>query len=59
MDNDKTTTLYLMRHGETEDNVRRVIQGHNDSPLTQEGISCYKGQGKNAQGYNVRCYLLQ
>ena len=38
MGNYKTTTLYLMRHGETEDNVRRVIQSHNDSPLTQEGI---------------------
>jgi hypothetical protein len=44
MGNGKTTTLYLMRHGETEDNVRRVIQGHNDSPLTQEGIVATRGR---------------
>ena len=43
MGNGKTTTLYLMRHGETEDNVCRVIQSHNDSPLTQEGIVATRG----------------
>ena len=46
MDNSKTTTLYLMRHGETEDNVRRVIQSHNDSPLTLEGIAATRGRAK-------------
>ncbi len=50
MDNDKTTTLYLIRHGETEDNVRRVIQGHNDSPLTQEGIAATRGRAKILKG---------
>ncbi len=50
MDNGKTTTLYLMRHGETEDNVRRVIQGHNDSPLTQEGIAATRGRAKMLKG---------
>ena len=50
MDNDKTTTLYLMRHGETEDNVSRVIQGHNDSPLTQEGIAATRGRAKMLKG---------
>ncbi|MBZ0107855.1 MAG: histidine phosphatase family protein [Candidatus Scalindua rubra] len=49
MDNGKTTTLYLMRHGQIEDNVRRVIQSHTDSPLTWEGITAtnysYKGYG--------------
>ena len=50
MDNDKTTTLYLMRHGETEYNVRRVIQGHNDSPLTQEGIAATRGRAKMLKG---------
>ncbi len=46
MDNDKTTTLYLVRHGQTEDNANRVIQGHNDSPLTLEGIAATRGRAK-------------
>ena len=32
-------TLYLMRHGQTFFNVRRVIQGWCDSPLTERGIA--------------------
>lgn len=30
--------LYIMRHGETVFNVRKKIQGHCDSPLTERGI---------------------
>lgn len=30
-------TLYLVRHGETEWNVKHIIQGHKDSPLTKNG----------------------
>lgn len=36
-------TLYLARHGETEWNVAKKIQGHTDSPLTENGIK----QAKN------------
>lgn len=32
------TTFYLVRHAETESNVSHVIQGHQDSPLTENGI---------------------
>lgn len=32
-------TLYLVRHGQTFFNVRRVIQGWCDSPLTDRGIA--------------------
>lgn len=46
MDNDKTSTLYLLRHGQTEDNVNRIIQGHKDSPLTQEGIISTRSRAK-------------
>lgn len=35
----KYSTLYLVRHGETEWNVRRLIQGHSDSKLTPTGIT--------------------
>lgn len=31
-------TLYLMRHGQTEFNLKRLVQGHCDSPLTPLGI---------------------
>jgi probable phosphoglycerate mutase len=30
-------TLYFARHGETEANVQRRFQGHNDTPLTAHG----------------------
>lgn len=30
--------LYLMRHGQTEYNVRGLVQGHCDSPLTAAGL---------------------
>lgn len=30
--------LYFVRHGQTEWNQKRVLQGHKDSPLTEEGI---------------------
>lgn len=32
-------SLYLVRHGETEWNVKKIIQGHKDSPLTKNGIN--------------------
>lgn len=32
-------TLYLIRHGETEWNVKRLVQGHTDSKLTKNGIA--------------------
>lgn len=31
------TEIYLMRHGETEFNVAKILQGQCDSPLTEEG----------------------
>lgn len=32
-----TTELYLMRHGETEENLRHVLQGHLPGHLTERG----------------------
>jgi len=31
-------TFYIIRHGETEWNTKRIIQGQKDSPLTENGI---------------------
>ncbi|MGO4790883.1 histidine phosphatase family protein [Paenibacillus sp. 2KB_20] len=32
-----TTTIYFVRHGQTQWNVEQKMQGHKDSPLTPEG----------------------
>jgi len=32
-------TFYIIRHGQTLDNVKQIIQGHGDSALTEAGIS--------------------
>ena len=31
-------TLYIVRHGQTEYNANKIVQGHCDSPLTTKGI---------------------
>ena len=33
------TTLYLVRHGETEDNVNQIMQGQTQGRLTKKGIA--------------------
>lgn len=33
----KLTTFYIVRHGQTEWNVRKILQGHTDTTLTKEG----------------------
>ena len=33
------TTLYLVRHGETKDNVARIMQGQRQGELTPAGIA--------------------
>ncbi|GGE70312.1 histidine phosphatase family protein [Priestia taiwanensis] len=43
------TTIYLTRHGETEWNVRKKMQGWNDSPLTEKGIAYAQALGKSLQ----------
>lgn len=35
--NNQLTTFYIIRHGETEWNVKGILQGHTDSPLTKQG----------------------
>jgi len=38
--------LYVVRHGQTEWNVQRRLQGLKDSPLTKEGINKVKDVGR-------------
>ena len=32
-------TFYIIRHGQTQDNVKKIIQGHGDSALTESGVA--------------------
>ncbi len=32
-------TFYVIRHGETEGNVKQILQGHSNYPLTERGIA--------------------
>ena len=38
--------IYLVRHGQTEFNRERRIQGHNDSPLTERGVRQAEAVGR-------------
>jgi broad specificity phosphatase PhoE len=38
-DKEKFCTMYVVRHGESEWNVKKLIQGHKGSPLTEQGKS--------------------
>lgn len=43
---DTYCTLYIVRHGETEWNVKRLLQGQQDSPLTENGLQQAKDLGE-------------
>lgn len=47
--NKSATTVYIVRHGETEWNLKRIIQGQTDSPLTSTGIQQAKKLSKELQ----------
>jgi broad specificity phosphatase PhoE len=49
MQNNKYTTFYIVRHGETEWNVKKLLQGQGDSPLTTTGITQASLLGKKLQ----------
>ncbi|WP_158638673.1 histidine phosphatase family protein [Metabacillus litoralis] len=46
MNNEKKVTLYFIRHGETQYNVEKRMQGFCDSPLTEKGILQARSVGK-------------
>ena len=41
------TTLYIVRHGETDGNIQHIVQGHDDSGLTEEGKKQVQNTAKN------------
>lgn len=45
--------LILLRHGETEDNVKRIIQGHLPGKLTENGILQAQKAGKRLENEKI------
>ena len=45
--------IILARHGETDYNKKKIIQGHTDIPLNEEGISQGIAAGKKIEGYKI------
>lgn len=45
-------TLYIVRHGETEWNVKKIIQGHADIPLNKKGEAQAKELAKKLRHIN-------
>ncbi|MCR8656696.1 histidine phosphatase family protein [Paenibacillus endoradicis] len=49
----ETTTIYVTRHGQTEWNIQKRFQGHNDSPLTERGIKQAAWLGESLQHQKI------
>lgn len=45
----KFCTIYLTRHGETEWNEKKLVQGHTDIPLNNKGVKQAKQLGKELE----------
>lgn len=51
------TTVYLARHGQTEENLMRIFQGHLPGTLTADGIEQARNLGKELEGIQIDCIL--
>lgn len=47
-------TLYVLRHGQTEFNLQKRVQGRCDSPLTELGVEQARGAGRWLAAQGVR-----
>lgn len=52
MKNKNFATIYIVRHGETEWNQKKLVQGQKDSPLTKGGIEQAKQLAKELKKAN-------
>lgn len=43
-------TIYLIRHGQSEGNIKGIVQGHIDENLTEEGVEQAKKAGEKFRG---------
>ena len=49
-------TVHLIRHGETEQNVLKVWQGHSDTPLNKNGLRQAKLLASRLKDSNATVY---
>ena len=47
------TTLYLVRHGETVDNVAQILQGQTQGQLNEKGIEQAKEVCEKMKNYDI------
>lgn len=52
-------TFYLVRHGETEWNVKRIMQGHRDSQLSERTFGKYEGWSINKYYKKFEQYFIE
>ena len=45
--------IILARHGETDYNKNKMVQGHTDIPLNEEGIHQGIAAGKKIEDYDI------
>lgn len=50
-------TLYLVRHGETVDNVNRIMQGQTDGMLTSNGIAQAKQVSEEFRNVHIDAFI--
>lgn len=48
----KTTYFLLVRHGETDWNIQKLMQGHTDIPLNSTGLNQAKSIGKHLKKFH-------
>lgn len=53
-----TTTIYFIRHGETEANGLRIFQGRLDTPLTEKGKQQILSTCKDIQNMNLKWNVI-
>ncbi len=51
------TSLYLLRHGETEENVKHILQGHMPGTLTEAGKAQARESAENVRKLCVEVVL--
>jgi len=52
----KPCQIYLIRHGQTQANTTGILQGQEDSPLTDEGIKEIKNRAKELKKINFSAF---